>query len=368
MPVPLALRATVVIALCLLGTLAVAVPALAGPEEELAEKYAPVVRLVEQTEECGHGEPYLPTDVDVLFDEPTVALRGPWNRTDLVKIAPDGDRPRRPLRVPPRLPGQRARSRLRLRALGAPPHGGDEADRLRPRRHRPRLPGQARAPVLVLLPLQRLQQHARGRLGDDPARLRRRRRARGAREGADRGRVQLRTRAPSGPTWGDEKLEIVDGTHPVVYPAAGSHANKFTAALYLGSSADAGVGCDDTVGPHRELRPVVKTIPSDSGGGGEAFPWIAFEGRWGELQKAFFNGPTGPNLKTQWTTPDRVVGGLARPELRGARGRRLRHERDRPLLQRRREGLEGARRSCSEPAARRCSSLAALLALIVVRR
>ena len=55
-----------------------------------------------------------------------------------------------------------------------------------------------------------------------------------------------------GAAWGDEKLEIVDGTHPVVYPAAGSHANKFTAALYLGSSADAGVGCDDTVGPHRE--------------------------------------------------------------------------------------------------------------------
>ena len=51
--------------------------------------------------------------------------------------------------------------------------------------------------------------------------------------------------------WGDEKLEIVDGTHPVVYPAAGSHANKFTEALYLGSSAEAGVGCDDTRGPHR---------------------------------------------------------------------------------------------------------------------
>ena len=25
----------------------------------------------------------------MLFDEPTVALRGPWNRTDLVKIAPE---------------------------------------------------------------------------------------------------------------------------------------------------------------------------------------------------------------------------------------------------------------------------------------
>jgi hypothetical protein len=25
--------------------------------------------------------------------------------------------------------------------------------------------------------------------------------------------------------WGDDKLEVVDGTHPVVFPAAGSHAN-----------------------------------------------------------------------------------------------------------------------------------------------
>ena len=103
--------------------------------------------------------------------------------------------------------------------------------------------------------------------------------------------------------WGDEKLEIVGGTHPVVYPAAGSHANKFTAALYLGSSADAGVGCDLTLGPHRELTPVVKTIPTDPSAAKAAFPWIVFEGRWGELQKAFFNGPTGPNMKSQWTHP-----------------------------------------------------------------
>jgi hypothetical protein len=103
--------------------------------------------------------------------------------------------------------------------------------------------------------------------------------------------------------WGDEKLEVVDGTHPIVYPGAGSHANKFTEALYLGSSAEAGVGCDDTRGPHRELTPAVKTIPSDPGAARAAFPWIAFEGRWGELQKAFFNGPTGPNLKDQWTHP-----------------------------------------------------------------
>ena len=47
-----------------------------------------MVRLVDQPVACGPGEPYIPTDVDVLFDEPTVALRGPWRPTDLVKIGP----------------------------------------------------------------------------------------------------------------------------------------------------------------------------------------------------------------------------------------------------------------------------------------
>jgi hypothetical protein len=44
-------------------------------ERELAERYAPVVRLVAQEEACGYGEPYRPTDVDLLFGDPTVALR-----------------------------------------------------------------------------------------------------------------------------------------------------------------------------------------------------------------------------------------------------------------------------------------------------
>jgi hypothetical protein len=51
------------------------------------------------------------------------------------------------------------------------------------------------------------------------------------------------------------------------------------------------------------VRPVVRTIPSASTAARSDFPWIAFEGRWGELQPAFFNGPEGPNLKTQWTHP-----------------------------------------------------------------
>jgi hypothetical protein len=47
----------------------------------------------------------------------------------------------------------------------------------------------------------------------------------------------------------------------------------------------------------------VVTIPSDPAQARAQFPWIAYEGRWGELQPSFYNGPTGPNLKTQWTEP-----------------------------------------------------------------
>ena len=45
-------------------------------ETALAERYAPVVRLVAQAQDCGYGESYEPIDVDLLFGEQTVALRG----------------------------------------------------------------------------------------------------------------------------------------------------------------------------------------------------------------------------------------------------------------------------------------------------
>jgi hypothetical protein len=44
-------------------------------------------------------------------------------------------------------------------------------------------------------------------------------------------------------------------------------------------------------------------MPTDAAAASAAFPWIAFQGRWGELHPAFYNGPTGPNLKPQWTAP-----------------------------------------------------------------
>ena len=56
---------------------------------------------------------------------------------------------------------------------------------------------------------------------------------------------------------------------------------------------------------HLRHPPGRETIPSDPALARAEFPWIAFEGRWGELRPAFFNGPTGPNLKKQWTEPIR---------------------------------------------------------------
>jgi hypothetical protein len=90
-----------------------------------------------------------------------------------------------------------------------------------------------------------------------------------------------------------------------VYPADGSHANFYGEALYLGASGSQGVGCDDTRNAGLVTHPAVQTIPSDPAQALAGFPWIGFEGRWGEQQPAFFNGPTGPNLKEQWTEPIR---------------------------------------------------------------
>ena len=73
------------------GVLAVVpAPAAAAHADEtaLAERYAPVVRLVADTGGCETGEAVRADRRRRLFGEPTVALRGPWGSGDLVKIGP----------------------------------------------------------------------------------------------------------------------------------------------------------------------------------------------------------------------------------------------------------------------------------------
>ena len=293
------LTACAVAALCLPAAAA----ADLADETALAERYAPVVRLVQQAQPCGYGESYRPLDVDVLFGEPTVALRGPWGGGDLVKIAPAAEdlTPERfeyHLDFPGNAldPGCVYERWSRLVSAGTEPavyaHVATERGR----------PGKLSLQYWLYYAFNDWNNTHEGDwemlqlvfdANDAAEALERRPTIVGysQHEGAEQA------------SWDDDKLEIVGGTHPVVRPAAGSHANFFDEGLHLGSSASEGVGCDDTTGPTFDVRPEVRTIPSDELQARERFPWIEFTGRWGELQRSIFNGPTGPNLKSQWTRP-----------------------------------------------------------------
>ncbi|RIQ24453.1 Vps62-related protein [Jiangella rhizosphaerae] len=273
--------------------------------EELIERYAPVVRLREQVEPCGDGEPYLPVDVDVVLDDDGVALRGPWTSNDLVRIAPSADQIGTGLleyhldfpgdALDPGC-GYETWSRQISEGTAPTTYGRVVGD--------PARPGQLAVQYWFFYVYNDFNNLHEG----------------------DWEMIQLVIDAPDAvaaldvepaavgysqhssaerATWGEDKLELVDGTHPVVYPAEGSHANFFTSALYLGASSAAGVGCDDTTGPHTELDLRVDAVPADTDDYLSGHPWLGFEGRWGERQEAFYNGPTGPNMKFQWTAPIR---------------------------------------------------------------
>jgi len=293
----------IVFTLTVLAAFAASTAASASDEQTLADRYAPVIRLVHQDEECGPGEPYRPLDVNALFGQPTVALRGPWNGTDLVKIGPTAkdlagglyeyhlDFPGNALE-----PGCDYERWARHISAGHEPavyaHVASDSGH----------PGQLALQYWLfyayndwnnlhegdweMIQLVFDADSAADALARLPAKV-----GYSQHEGAEKA------------DWGADKLDLLDGTHPVVYPAAGSHANFFDEGLFLGSSAEQGVGCDNTTGPHDDVRPRVATIPSNPEQARAEFPWIDFQGRWGERQPAFYNGPTGPNLKTQWTQP-----------------------------------------------------------------
>ncbi len=102
--------------------------------------------------------------------------------------------------------------------------------------------------------------------------------------------------------WSDAKVEK-QGTHPVVYPAAGSHATFYMPAIFVQNGArGSGVGCDITSDPLRRIVPQPILLPDEPPNGGP-FGWLAFDGRWGQKEKGFNNGPTGPQTKTQWSQP-----------------------------------------------------------------
>jgi hypothetical protein len=118
--------------------------------------------------------------------------------------------------------------------------------------------------------------------------------------------------------WDDTKVQK-DGTHPIVYPAAGSHATFYDNAIYIqNGSHGSGVGCDDTQNPHTEADPRPVVIPTAAAPGSE-FQWLSFLGHWGQREKGFNNGPQGPTTKKQWLRPFTWMDGIRQdsPKLPG---------------------------------------------------
>ncbi|WP_410790849.1 hypothetical protein [Kribbella sp. C-35] len=270
--------------------------------QQLADRYAPVVKLQDSAARCADGEHFQPIDVQAVLGNQEVALRGPWRPPDLIKTQPQDtdlglqypghflDFPGDPLRPACDYADWSARLNAEYAATVYAHVAQD-----------PEYPGQLSLEYWFFYVFNDYNNTHEGdwesiqlifdaatpaaALTTPPTAV-----GYSQHGGAERAR------------WGDAKLELVDGTHPVAYPAAGSHANKYGRRLYLGRGSE-GLGCDDTTEPQATINPKVAYVPLNRADYLAQYPWLAFQGRWGERQRSFFDGPTGPNMKESWTAP-----------------------------------------------------------------
>jgi len=306
------LTAAVMLAVALVGV--VAAPADAqddagstSPEQELAEKYAPIVMLKEQDGPCDpDGEPYAPQAVDIVLDNADVVLRQVGNDDPVLKLAPAaGD-----------LFGLSEGFYLDFPGSALAPGCIYEQDF---DRYTGTVTGEREPVVYAHIATQ----------DDEPDKLavqywfywyfndwnnKHESDWEGIQLLFDVGTVAeaLQTEPVSAgyaqheggerADWNSAKLER-DGSRPFVYPSAGSHASYFGSALYLGRGASEGFGCDTTDGPSVRTDPSIVLLPSEVSSPDDEFAWLGYDGRWGERQSGPFNGPTGPRDKERWTDP-----------------------------------------------------------------
>ena len=288
------------------GTVPMDADSSTSPEQQLADKFVPIIALKTQDVACDtSGEPYAPVAVDVVLGDPTVLLKrntGSSSATDeVVKEAPvardlyaKGSDYYIDLPGNPRKAGCTYEQWFKERNAGYPPAVyahivSNGTNRLALQywfyyvyndfnnKH------ESDWEMMQLLfevgtvedalnaePVQvALAQHGGGETAD----------------------------------WGDSKLQR-DGQHVIVYSAVGSHASQYENAVYLGWGENGtGFGCDTTTGPSTLVNPTAILLPSSEPDPAGQFAWLNFEGRWGERKQGEFNGPTGPATKTQWASP-----------------------------------------------------------------
>jgi hypothetical protein len=327
------------LALACLASLLPAAPAVAAasatrPAQELAETYAPITMLREQTEPpCDtKAEQYQPTSVHTVLGNPTVTLTHdvPGKGLEKVKKAPTAAD----------IAGLPDGYYLDL-------EGSALGDTCVYARAFQKLVDEGRAPAITYAHIAREPNHpgfalqywffwyfnqfndlhegdwegmqltfdsdtASEALGEEPSEI-----------------ILFQHAGGERADWNDSKVKK-DGTRPIVYPAAGSHATFYDAAVYIENGQHgSGVGCDNTSEPLRELSVTPVLLPEVASERGP-FKWLTYEGRWGEKEKGYNNGPTGPTTKTVWqepfawmaeqrTTSPRLPGGsIAGPQITGA--------------------------------------------------
>lgn len=303
------MRRTVTAVLCALlwSTIVASRPATAQTDpssaEALAERFAPVLMLVEQAHACDpEGEPYEPVSVDVLLGNPEVALRQVGRGDPVVRWGVSAEV----------LAGYGAGFYLDSPGLALDPGCLFETDGRRfatgmtPTIYARIVPPAAPGDPLALqywffwyfndwndkheadwegIQLLFDAPDPAAALSATPVSV-----AYAQHEGGERA------------SWSDEKLQRF-GDRPVVYSSRGSHASYFTSAVFLGRGATEGFGCDATAGPHRRIDPEVVVVPTDAADATGSLRWLGFTGRWGERWAGPYNGPTGPITKERWHDP-----------------------------------------------------------------
>lgn len=279
----------------------------ASPEQQLADRYAPIVMLKEQKSACdSDGEAFLPAPVDVVLGSPDVVLRqntGTGSSADdpvivegptAADLAGKGDTYYLDFPGNPRAPGCTYERWFKERMQGREPvtyahivsfgtgrvalqywfffvfndfNNTHESDW---------------EMIQVLFAVSTVEEALR----QDP--------------------VEVAVAQHGGgetAAWDDPKLSR-DGNHPMVYVAAGSHATHFGSATYLGWGANGtGFGCDITTSPSRAVPLTAIVVPDSVSGSDDPFAWTAFRGRWGERQVWEYNGPFGPGRSRKWIDP-----------------------------------------------------------------
>jgi hypothetical protein len=277
--------------------------AAASPQQQLASRYSPVVELKKQRTLCGKGEAYRPVQVDLVLGRKDVSLfEGAGRNYRRLRRAPTtADLASSPAAYYVDLPGHPITGRCGyqrwFKRIGAAASNAVYAHIATERGQTGRL--------ALQYWLYYVYNDYNDKHESDWEMVQLEFDAGTVEEALRRPPVDVLYSQHKGAeraSWDDDKLRKVDGTHLVTYPAAGSHANYFRNALWLGRSANEGLGCDDSTGPSTTVRPRAIVVPTQAPPTSK-LAWIHFDGHWGQRERAFNDGPLGPNANLQWTQP-----------------------------------------------------------------